>query len=170
MPKRTTLTFTSEDAPQQPGAAEQLYVYYCKYTGKHAFTIGACKGWESACLVKQNWQANEQLCPTLFQSCTSHSDTDINKLPRRRTDGARIVDTQEHSVMLYTTPGGSKLIKRCGVAFCFIVTYMLTLINACSLAGWFALHASAVCIEKIMQQTRKAHTCSTCPNTRRFGA
>ncbi|KAF5838221.1 hypothetical protein DUNSADRAFT_3201 [Dunaliella salina] len=77
MPKRTTLTFTSEDAPQQQGAAEQLYVYYCKYTGKHAFTI----------------------------------DTDINKLPRRRTDGARIVDTGAHSIKLYTTPGGSKLIR-----------------------------------------------------------
>jgi len=41
------------------------------------------------------------------------TDTDINKLPRRRTDGARIVDTEEHSIKLYTTPGGSKLIKRC---------------------------------------------------------
>mmetsp|Transcript_14980 Transcript_14980/g.40412 ORF Transcript_14980/g.40412 Transcript_14980/m.40412 type:complete len:247 (+) Transcript_14980:1759-2499(+) len=78
MPKRTTLTFTSEDAPQQQGGAEQLYVYYCKYTGKHAFTV----------------------------------DTDINKLPRRRTDGARIIDTGVHSIKLYTTPGGSKLIRR----------------------------------------------------------
>jgi len=45
------------------------------------------------------------------------SDTDINKLPRRRTDGARIVDTGEHSIKLYTTPGGSKLIKRWGASF-----------------------------------------------------
>jgi hypothetical protein len=40
MPKRTTLTFTSEDAPQQTDRPDQLYVYYCKFTGKHAFTIG----------------------------------------------------------------------------------------------------------------------------------
>uniref|UniRef100_A0A7S0RN43 STEEP1 domain-containing protein n=1 Tax=Chlamydomonas leiostraca TaxID=1034604 RepID=A0A7S0RN43_9CHLO len=76
MPKRTTLTFTSEDAPAT--GEERLFVYYCKYTGKHAFTI----------------------------------DSDIEKLPRRRTDGARIIDTEEHTVKLYTTDGGVKLIKR----------------------------------------------------------
>ncbi len=40
MPKRTTLTFTSEDAGTA-GQEDKLYVYYCKFTGKHAFTIGA---------------------------------------------------------------------------------------------------------------------------------
>ncbi len=39
MPKRTTLTFTSEDAPLD-APQDRLLVYYCKYTGKHAFTIG----------------------------------------------------------------------------------------------------------------------------------
>ena len=38
MPKRTTLTFTSEDAPKS--GEDTLYVYYCKYSGKHALTIG----------------------------------------------------------------------------------------------------------------------------------
>mmetsp|Transcript_7599 Transcript_7599/g.13149 ORF Transcript_7599/g.13149 Transcript_7599/m.13149 type:complete len:253 (-) Transcript_7599:610-1368(-) len=77
MPKRTTLTFTSEDAPV--GTQEdRLFVYYCKFTGKHAFTI----------------------------------DCDISTLPRRRTDGARIVDTEEHTMKLYTTEGAVKLIKR----------------------------------------------------------
>lgn len=49
MPKRATLTYTSEDAPHLPG--DQLSVYYCKYSGKHAFTIGK-KGQqhEGACL------------------------------------------------------------------------------------------------------------------------
>eukprot|EP00803_Ostreobium_quekettii_P008936 evm.model.scf_153.1 EVM.evm.TU.scf_153.1 scf_153:4386-6340(-) len=36
MPKRATLTYTSEDAPSLPG--DQLCVYYCCYSGKHAFT------------------------------------------------------------------------------------------------------------------------------------
>ncbi|GAX83996.1 hypothetical protein CEUSTIGMA_g11421.t1 [Chlamydomonas eustigma] len=76
MPKRTTLTFTSEDAPKS--GEDTLYVYYCKYSGKHAFTI----------------------------------DVDINKLPKRRTDGAKIADLDKYYVKLYTTDGGMKLIKR----------------------------------------------------------
>ncbi len=38
MPKRQTILYTSNDAPRAEGA--QLYVYYCKYSGKHAFTTG----------------------------------------------------------------------------------------------------------------------------------
>lgn len=76
MPKRTTLTFTSEDAPRQDNV--KLYVYHCKFSGRHAFTI----------------------------------DVDLRKLPRRRTDGAYVVDTDEHTIQLYTTDGGVKLIKR----------------------------------------------------------
>mmetsp|Transcript_23431 Transcript_23431/g.51441 ORF Transcript_23431/g.51441 Transcript_23431/m.51441 type:complete len:241 (-) Transcript_23431:392-1114(-) len=76
MPKRTTLTFTSEDAPKTTEG--QLFVYYCKYSGKHAFTL----------------------------------DGDLGKMPKRRTDGSRIVDTQNHHVKLYTSDGGVKLIKR----------------------------------------------------------
>ncbi|MEW5308567.1 MAG: hypothetical protein WDW38_000515 [Sanguina aurantia] len=76
MPKRTTLTFTSENAPKVE--TSKLYVYYCKYSGKHAFTV----------------------------------DVDIDKLPRRRTDAARIVDTEQHTLKLYSTNGGTKLIRR----------------------------------------------------------
>jgi hypothetical protein len=39
MPKRTTLTFTSEDIPGKD-VQESLFSYYCKFTGQHAFTIG----------------------------------------------------------------------------------------------------------------------------------
>ena len=43
MPKRTTLTYTSEDAPKN--LDDVLYVYYCKFSGKHAFTLGKhCAG------------------------------------------------------------------------------------------------------------------------------
>lgn len=38
MPKRQTILYTSNDAPRSEGA--QLFVYYCKYSGKHAFTTG----------------------------------------------------------------------------------------------------------------------------------
>jgi hypothetical protein len=39
MPKRATIIFTSNDGPRQEGPG--LFVYYCKYSGKHAFTSGA---------------------------------------------------------------------------------------------------------------------------------
>lgn len=51
MPKRTTLTFTSEDAPAT--GEERLFVYYCKFTGKHAFTIGWSCGWSYADRVSE---------------------------------------------------------------------------------------------------------------------
>lgn len=38
MPKRQTILYTSNDAPRSEGV--QLFVYYCKYSGKHAFTTG----------------------------------------------------------------------------------------------------------------------------------
>lgn len=36
MPKRATLTFSSDDAPAVK--SQELHVYYCKYSGKHALT------------------------------------------------------------------------------------------------------------------------------------
>ncbi len=36
MPRRATLTYSSEDAPQLGG--DELHVYYCRYSGKHAMT------------------------------------------------------------------------------------------------------------------------------------
>ncbi|KAK9838591.1 hypothetical protein WJX84_008607 [Apatococcus fuscideae] len=36
MPRRATLTYSSEDAPQLGG--DELHVYYCRYSGKHALT------------------------------------------------------------------------------------------------------------------------------------
>ncbi|KAG2494497.1 hypothetical protein HYH03_007266 [Edaphochlamys debaryana] len=76
MPKRTTLTFTSEDGPRVDSS--KLYVYHCKYSGRHAFT----------------------------------TDCDLKKLPRRRTDGAFVLDTNEVTVKLYCTDAGVKYIKR----------------------------------------------------------
>lgn len=36
MPKRATLTFSSDD--NQSAAAVDLFVYYCKYSGRHVLT------------------------------------------------------------------------------------------------------------------------------------
>ncbi|GBF95525.1 hypothetical protein Rsub_08506 [Raphidocelis subcapitata] len=77
MPKRTTILYTSSDGLK--GAAEdELIIYYCKFSGRHAFT----------------------------------TDVDIDTLPRRRTDGARVLDKGKHMLRLYTTDGGTKLLRR----------------------------------------------------------
>lgn len=76
MPRRATLTYSSEDAPAV--GESKVYVYYCKYSGQH----------------------------TLTTNC------DLNKAPRRRTDGSRVIDTKIYTAKLYTSDGGSKLIKR----------------------------------------------------------
>ncbi|KAI8467127.1 MAG: hypothetical protein J3K34DRAFT_387095 [Monoraphidium minutum] len=77
MPKRTTILYTSSDGIKGAGDNE-LIVYYCKFSGRHAFT----------------------------------SDVDIDTLPRRRTDNARVLDPAKHTVRLYTTDGGVKLLRR----------------------------------------------------------
>lgn len=41
MPKRATLTYSSEDANTLQD--NQVFVYYCKYSGKHALTTGASR-------------------------------------------------------------------------------------------------------------------------------
>ncbi len=102
MPKRTTLTFTSEDAPKS--SEDALFVYYCRYSGRHAFTCGGSV-------------AVASLLP--LASLTAHgalhglfADVDITRLPQRRTDSARIIDLDKYYVKLYTADGGVKLIKR----------------------------------------------------------
>lgn len=40
------------------------------------------------------------------------TDCDLSKAPRRRTDGAIVLDTDFYVTKLYTTDGGVKLIKR----------------------------------------------------------
>lgn len=40
------------------------------------------------------------------------TDCNLSKAPRRRTDGAIVVDTDFYVVQLYTVDGATKLIKR----------------------------------------------------------
>jgi uncharacterized membrane protein YgcG len=44
------------------------------------------------------------------------ADVDIDTLPRRRTDNARVLDQSKHLVKLYTADGGVKLLRRRGGA------------------------------------------------------
>lgn len=57
---------------------DKIFVYYCKYSGRHAMT----------------------------------TDCDIEKLPRRATDGAMVLDRTKYIVRLYTADGGVKYVKR----------------------------------------------------------
>lgn len=42
----------------------------------------------------------------------SPADVDIDNLPRRHTDNARILDRNKYTVKLYTSDGGTKLLRR----------------------------------------------------------
>jgi len=79
MPKRSTQTYSSEDAPESDDA--KIVVYYCKYSGD----------------------------PVLI------TDAVLGQLPKRKTDGARVLDTTKHVVRLKATPEvKAVLVKRDG--------------------------------------------------------
>ena len=93
MPRRATLTYTSEDArarglaPGGSGAAGEdgggrLRIYYCRATGVAALA----------------------------------TDADLAALPTRRTDGASILDTAACALRLYAEEAGTVLLTRRGYA------------------------------------------------------
>jgi hypothetical protein len=45
-------------------------------------------------------------------SAPAAADVDIDTLPRRRTDNARIFDKTKHTIKLYTSDAGTKLLRR----------------------------------------------------------
>jgi hypothetical protein len=45
-------------------------------------------------------------------SAGAAADVDIDTLPRRRTDNARIFDKTKHTIKLYTSDAGTKLLRR----------------------------------------------------------
>lgn len=131
MPKRQTILYTSNDAPRTKEA--QLFVYYCKYSGKHAFTTGRhgcvclhvclqspqttghCMHGLAAAVQHTRVAALSHPLPTALahtQHQHHHTDVDIENLPRRRADNSRILDRTKHTIRLYTTDGGTKLLRR----------------------------------------------------------
>ncbi|CAA3012165.1 UPF0235 At5g63440 isoform X1 [Olea europaea subsp. europaea] len=77
MPKRTTHTYSSEDAaPDRPDS--DLFVYYCKHCSSHILI----------------------------------TDTQLQKMPKRKTDKAYVLDKKKHLARLNTSEGGKILLKR----------------------------------------------------------
>ncbi|KAK3040642.1 hypothetical protein RJ639_026963 [Escallonia herrerae] len=77
MPKRTTHTYSSEDAlPDGPDS--DLFVYYCKHCSSHVLI----------------------------------TDTQLQKMPKRKTDKAYVLDKKKHLTRLNINEGGKVLLKR----------------------------------------------------------
>ncbi|XP_073272330.1 UPF0235 protein At5g63440-like [Primulina huaijiensis] len=77
MPKRTTHTYSSEDAlPEGPDS--DLFVYYCKHCSSHVLI----------------------------------TDTQLQKMPKRNTDKAYVLDRKKHLARLNTSEAGKVLLKR----------------------------------------------------------
>lgn len=77
MPKRTTHTYSSENAiPEGPDS--DLFVYYCKHCGSHLLI----------------------------------TDTQLQKMPKRKTDRAYVLDKTKHLARLHMDEAGKVLLKR----------------------------------------------------------
>ncbi|KAG6517325.1 hypothetical protein ZIOFF_020710 [Zingiber officinale] len=77
MPKRTTHTYSSEDAAPD-GPDSDLFVYYCKHCSSHVLI----------------------------------TDTQLQKMPRRKTDKAHVLDQMKHLSRLNVKEAGKVLLKR----------------------------------------------------------
>ncbi|XP_043806429.1 UPF0235 protein At5g63440 isoform X2 [Manihot esculenta] len=77
MPKRTTHTYSSEDAAPD-GPDSDLFVYYCKHCGSHVLI----------------------------------TDTQLQKMPKRKTDKAYVLDKRKHLARLNINEAGKVLLKR----------------------------------------------------------
>ncbi|PKU79457.1 hypothetical protein MA16_Dca000802 [Dendrobium catenatum] len=77
MPKRTTHTYSSEDAAPD-GPESDLFVYYCKHCSSHVLI----------------------------------TDTQLQKLPKRKTDKANVLDKMKHLARLNVKEAGKVLLKR----------------------------------------------------------
>ncbi|BAF21320.1 UPF0235 protein At5g63440 isoform X1 [Oryza sativa Japonica Group] len=77
MPKRTTHTYSSEDALPE-GPESDLFVYYCKHCASHVLI----------------------------------TDTQLQKMPKRKTDRAHVLDKKKHLSRLNVKEAGKVLLKR----------------------------------------------------------
>nr|CAB3456345.1 unnamed protein product [Digitaria exilis] len=85
MPKRTTHTYSSEDALPE-GPESDLFVYYCKHCASHVLITG------------------QLLLPPL--------DTQLQKMPKRKTDRAHVLDKAKHLSRLNVKESGKVMLKR----------------------------------------------------------
>nr|XP_027121559.1 UPF0235 protein At5g63440 isoform X2 [Coffea arabica] len=77
MPKRTTHTYSSEDAAPD-GPDSDLFVYYCKHCSSHVLI----------------------------------TDTQLQKIPKRKTDKAYVLDKKKYLARLNIQEAGKVLLKR----------------------------------------------------------
>ncbi|GAA0153804.1 hypothetical protein LIER_11958 [Lithospermum erythrorhizon] len=77
MPKRTTHTYSSEDAVPD-GPDSDLFVYYCKHCSSHVLI----------------------------------TDSQLQKMPKRKTDQAYVLDKKNHLARLNISEAGKLLLKR----------------------------------------------------------
>ncbi|OIW12819.1 hypothetical protein TanjilG_24752 [Lupinus angustifolius] len=77
MPKRTTHTYSSEDAAPE-GPNSDLFVYYCKHCGSHVLI----------------------------------TDTQLQKMPKRKTDKSYVLDKTKHLARFNINDAGNVLLKR----------------------------------------------------------
>ncbi|CAN1267848.1 UPF0235 protein At5g63440 [Linum perenne] len=77
MPKRTTHTYSSEDAVPD-GPDSDLFVYYCKHCSSHVLI----------------------------------TDTQLQKMPKRKTDKSYVLEKKKHLARLNINDAGKVLLKR----------------------------------------------------------
>eukprot|EP00271_Cylindrocystis_brebissonii_P006738 TRINITY_DN19525_c0_g1_i1.p1 TRINITY_DN19525_c0_g1~~TRINITY_DN19525_c0_g1_i1.p1 ORF type:complete len:273 (+),score=62.39 TRINITY_DN19525_c0_g1_i1:383-1201(+) len=115
MPKRTTHTYSSEDAAPE-GPDSDLFVYYCKHCGAHVLitdtqlqNMPRRKTDQALVLDKSKHLARLNTVEGGKQLIT---DTQLQNMPRRKTDQALVLDKSKHLARLNTVEGGKQLIKR----------------------------------------------------------
>jgi hypothetical protein len=123
MPKRTTLTFTSADRPRTVRACPRRLL-------RAAACRAAAAGADASRRRRRRLTApRPPPTPPLCREQEEHAlyvyhcrytglhalttDVEIDTLPRRRTDNARILDTSTHVTRLYTSEGDVVLLRRC---------------------------------------------------------
>ncbi|OEL17461.1 UPF0235 protein [Dichanthelium oligosanthes] len=89
MPKRTTHTYSSEDALPE-GPESDLFVYYCKHCASHVLITGTTQ-------IDVTLDSQNRL---------------LRKMPKRKTDRAHVLDKAKHLSRLNVKESGKVMLKR----------------------------------------------------------
>lgn len=103
MPKRTTHTYSSEDAAPE-GPHSDLFVYYCKHCASHVLITGSFLPFSISQFLRFI-----SLSQFLF---LPREDTQLQKMPKRKTDKAYVLDKTKHLARFNVHHAGKVLLKR----------------------------------------------------------
>ncbi|WVY94692.1 hypothetical protein V8G54_033780 [Vigna mungo] len=103
MPKRTTHTYSSEDAAPE-GPHSDLFVYYCKHCASHVLITGSFLLFSISQFLRFI-----SLSQFLF---LPREDTQLQKMPKRKTDKAYVLDKTKHLARFNVHHAGKVLLKR----------------------------------------------------------